>query len=96
MGVINVNVFGPPAPLGAAPLTVHLTPQVQVVDVDKDATFQCLVSGHPVNDIKWLQNGKSISRNSRIEVSEWDEGSSVRPLTLPFQLGSHGPAKVVH
>lgn len=53
----------------SAPLTVHLQPQVQIVDVEKDATFQCMVSGHPINDIKWLHNGKAIARNSRVEVS---------------------------
>lgn len=52
----------------AAPLTVHLQPQVQIVDVDKDATFQCMISGHPVNDVKWLHNGKILARNNRIEV----------------------------
>lgn len=30
-----------------APLSVHLQPQVQVIDVDKNAEFQCIVSGFP-------------------------------------------------
>lgn len=47
---------------------VHLQPQIQMVDVDKDAEFQCIVSGHPVHDIKWLHDGKPISRDNRIEV----------------------------
>lgn len=52
-----------------APLTAHLQPQVQTVDVDKDAQFQCIVSGHPVYEINWLHDGKPIIRDNRIEVS---------------------------
>lgn len=51
-----------------APLTAHLQPQLQTVDVDRDAEFQCIVSGHPVHDIKWLHDGKPILRDNRIEV----------------------------
>lgn len=52
----------------SAPLTAHLQPQVQTVDVDKDAQFQCIVSGHPVHEVTWLHDGKPILRDSRIEV----------------------------
>lgn len=53
-----------------APLTAHLQPQVQTVDVDKDAQFQCVVSGHPLYEITWLHDGKPIvPRDNRIEVS---------------------------
>uniref|UniRef100_A0A1B0GF88 Down syndrome cell adhesion molecule-like protein Dscam2 n=1 Tax=Glossina morsitans morsitans TaxID=37546 RepID=A0A1B0GF88_GLOMM len=51
-----------------APLTAHLQPQVQTVDVDKDAQFQCVVSGHPVQDVNWLHDGKPILRDNRIEI----------------------------
>lgn len=51
-----------------APLTAHLQPQLQTIDVDKDAEFQCIVSGHPVHDIKWLHDGKPILRDNRVEV----------------------------
>lgn len=62
---------------------MHLQPQVQIVDVDKDATFQCMISGHPVNDVKWMHNGKAISRNSRIEVNVgagWQPGTCTEKL----------------
>lgn len=52
-----------------APLTAHLQPQVQIVDVGKDAQFQCIVSGHPVYETNWLHDGKPIIRDNRIEVS---------------------------
>ncbi|XP_022215405.2 Down syndrome cell adhesion molecule-like protein Dscam2 isoform X3 [Drosophila obscura] len=51
-----------------APLTAHLQPQVQTVDVDKDAQFQCIVSGHPVHDVNWLHDGKPILRDNRVEI----------------------------
>lgn len=52
-----------------APLTAHLQPQVQTVDVDKDAQFHCIVSGHPVYEITFLHDGKPIIRDNRVEVS---------------------------
>lgn len=55
--------------LCTAPLTAHLQPQVQTVDVDKDAQFQCIVSGHPVHDVNWLHDGKPILKDNRIEVN---------------------------
>lgn len=55
--------------LKIAPITAHLQPQVQTVDVDKDAQFQCIVSGHPLYEINWLHDGKPIIRDNRIEVS---------------------------
>lgn len=42
---------------------------MQTVDVDKDAQFQCIVSGHPVHDVNWLHDGKPILRDTRIEVT---------------------------
>uniref|UniRef100_A0A1B0DMD4 Uncharacterized protein n=1 Tax=Phlebotomus papatasi TaxID=29031 RepID=A0A1B0DMD4_PHLPP len=51
-----------------APLTAHLQPQVQTVDVDRDAHLQCIVSGFPVQDIVWLHDGKPILRDNRIEI----------------------------
>lgn len=56
--------------LNAAPLTAHLQPQVQTVDVDKDAQFQCIISGHPVHEINWLHDGKPIIRDNSIDVSK--------------------------
>lgn len=42
---------------------------MQTVDVDKDAQFHCVVSGHPVYEINWIHDGKPIIRDNRIEVS---------------------------
>ncbi|XP_031619714.1 Down syndrome cell adhesion molecule-like protein Dscam2 isoform X2 [Contarinia nasturtii] len=51
-----------------APLTAHLQPQVQTVDVDKDAEFHCIVSGSPVYEINFLHDGKPIIRDNRVEI----------------------------
>lgn len=51
-----------------APLTVHLQPQVQTIDVDKDAQFHCVTSGYPISEVTWFHNAKPIVRDNRIEV----------------------------
>lgn len=51
-----------------APLTAHVQPQVQVVDVGKEASFQCIVNGYPVSQVGWLHNGKPVAPDSRVEV----------------------------
>lgn len=71
--------------ISPAPLTVHLQPQVQIVDVDKDAQFQCIVSGHPVNDVNWLHDGKPIIGDNRIEVSR---NQKIRSLQSPDNFWS--------
>lgn len=40
-----------------APLSAHVQPQAQIVDVGKDASFQCVISGYPMSQIIWLHNG---------------------------------------
>ncbi|XP_036340897.1 uncharacterized protein LOC118750280 isoform X2 [Rhagoletis pomonella] len=73
-----------------APLTAHLQPQVQTVDVDKDAQFQCIVSGHPVHDVNWLHDGKPILRDNRVEVKNvWAGCMGVRRYGLGM-LSTHG------
>lgn len=43
-----------------APLSAHVQPQAQIVDVGKDASFQCIISGYPISQIIWLHNGKTL------------------------------------
>ena len=54
-----------------------MQPQVQTVDVDKDAQFQCIVTGHPVHDVNWLHDGKPILRDNRVEVSDILSGAAL-------------------
>ncbi|KAI4469263.1 titin [Holotrichia oblita] len=51
-----------------APLSVHVQPQVQVVDVGKTANFQCIINGYPISQITWMHNGKPVAPDSRVEV----------------------------
>lgn len=53
----------------SAPLSVHLQPDHQTVDVDKNAEFQCIVSGSPVEKVTWLHDGKPLTNDNRIEIS---------------------------
>ncbi|CRK92906.1 CLUMA_CG006322, isoform A, partial [Clunio marinus] len=52
-----------------APLSVHLQPQNQVVDVDKNAEFQCIISGFPVGKVLWMHNGKPLIADGRVEIN---------------------------
>lgn len=51
-----------------APLSIHLQPQLQTIDVDKDAQFHCVASGYPISEVTWFHNGKKIIADNRIEV----------------------------
>lgn len=52
-----------------APLSAHVQPHVQVVDVGKQAAFQCIIGGHPVSRVHWLHNGKPIAKDGRVDLS---------------------------
>lgn len=52
-----------------APITVHLQPPIQTIDVDKEAVFQCIVTGHPASEVTWMHNGKPLLANNRVDVS---------------------------
>ncbi|XP_068083883.1 cell adhesion molecule Dscam1 [Anabrus simplex] len=69
-----------------ASLSVHVQPQSQVVDVGKEAVFQCIPGGYPVLRVSWFHNGKPLVRGSRIEVTSTPEKLSIRPI----QKEDHG------
>lgn len=70
----------------AAPLSAHVQPQTQVVDVGKEAVFQCIIGGHPIARVSWYRNAKPIVRDSRFEMTTSPEKLTVRPL----QKEDHG------
>nr|CAD7399479.1 unnamed protein product [Timema cristinae] len=70
----------------SAPLSAHVQPQNQVVDVGKEAVFQCIPGGHPVTKVVWYRNGKPVVRDARFEVLSSPEKLMVRAL----QKEDHG------
>ncbi|PSN42210.1 hypothetical protein C0J52_11247 [Blattella germanica] len=69
-----------------APLSAHVQPQTQVVDVGKEAVFQCITGGHPITRVSWYRNAKPIIRDGRFQVTSSPEKLTVRPL----QKEDHG------
>ncbi|XP_030749790.1 Down syndrome cell adhesion molecule-like protein Dscam2 isoform X2 [Sitophilus oryzae] len=64
-----------------SPLSVHVQPQVQIVDVGKTAHFQCIINGYPIARINWMHNGKPIAPDSRVEVLNDPPRLTVKELT---------------
>ncbi|XP_049817554.1 Down syndrome cell adhesion molecule-like protein Dscam2 [Aethina tumida] len=64
-----------------SPLSVHVQPQGQIVDVGKDASFQCIVNGYPLSQTTWLHNGKPVAPDNRIEVMAEPPRLTVHHLT---------------
>ena len=63
-----------------APLSVHVQPARQTVDVGKAATLACTVSGFPRAHMFWLKDGRTIRS---VPASE-----SSRPMTLSNSVSS--------
>lgn len=72
-----------------ASLSVHLQPQVQTVDVDKNAEFQCIVSGFPVDKVVWMHNGKPLTNDNRIEIFS-NPSEPYRLILRNIQKEDHG------
>ncbi|CAG7728367.1 unnamed protein product, partial [Allacma fusca] len=43
-----------------SPLSLHVSPQRQEVNSGSDVVFNCSVAGHPVNEVRWLKDGKRL------------------------------------
>lgn len=64
-----------------APLSVHVQPQVQIVDVGKEASFQCIIGGYPISQINWLHNSKPVAPDSRVEMMADPPRLTIRQLS---------------
>ncbi|KAK8378810.1 hypothetical protein O3P69_009493 [Scylla paramamosain] len=51
-----------------APLTAHITPQVQTVDVGGRATFNCSPEGFPQDTITWFKDGDALKVTERVRL----------------------------
>ncbi|KAK7074280.1 hypothetical protein SK128_018951, partial [Halocaridina rubra] len=51
-----------------APLTAHISPQVQTVDVGGLATFNCSPEGFPQDTVTWLKDGEPLEVSERVRI----------------------------
>ncbi|KAK8728929.1 hypothetical protein OTU49_008876, partial [Cherax quadricarinatus] len=51
-----------------APLTAHISPQVQTVDVGGEATFNCSPEGFPQDTITWIKDGEPLQVGGRVRL----------------------------
>ncbi|XP_025832144.1 Down syndrome cell adhesion molecule-like protein Dscam2 isoform X2 [Agrilus planipennis] len=51
-----------------APLSAHMQPQTQTVDVGREASFHCVIGGYPVSQVAWLHNAKTIVSDAKVEI----------------------------
>ncbi|KAK3932604.1 Down syndrome cell adhesion molecule-like protein Dscam2 [Frankliniella fusca] len=50
-----------------APLAAYISPQVQTIDVDRTAFFNCTTEGHPQMSMSWLKDGRPLAPAAGIE-----------------------------
>ncbi|XP_066247380.1 cell adhesion molecule Dscam1 isoform X2 [Euwallacea similis] len=53
-----------------AHLSVHVLPQLQVINSGENALFNCTVSGTPIGRVRWVKNGLPIAfdRNEKLKL----------------------------
>ncbi|XP_069185985.1 cell adhesion molecule Dscam1 isoform X2 [Procambarus clarkii] len=51
-----------------APLTAHISPQVQTVDVGGVATFNCSPEGFPQDTVTWIKDGEPLETGGRVRL----------------------------
>ena len=63
-----------------SPLSVRIHPEMQAVDLSRDALFQCFINGYPVEHISWLHNGNILYSNEKYHID--DKDTSVSTLII--------------
>lgn len=51
-----------------APLTVHIQPARQTIDLGKSAELSCSVTGFPHTSVTWLKDGQPLRTGSRVRL----------------------------
>lgn len=49
-----------------APLSAHVEPAEQTIDVGEEAVFNCTVYGNPVSSVRWFKDGELVEGNARV------------------------------
>lgn len=70
----------------SAPLSAHIQPPVQTIDVGKEAVFMCTHGGFPVTRVLWYHNGNLIYKNGRHNFMSSPERLYIKPV----QKEDHG------
>lgn len=65
-----------------APVTAHVQPQTQTVDVGREANFECIAGGFPISQVSWYHDGEPIAQdNNGVEVKAEPPSLTVRRLS---------------
>ncbi|XP_049839470.1 Down syndrome cell adhesion molecule-like protein Dscam2 [Schistocerca gregaria] len=77
-----------------APLTVHVTPHLLVVNSGESATFNCSVSGSPVSSVEWLHNAEPLAagRARLLSPLVLHVAAATRAHRGVYQCVAHGEA----
>lgn len=49
-------------------MSVKIDPPLQVIDSRKSASFNCSVSGYPIQSIRWYKNGHPLVKEDRMDT----------------------------
>nr|XP_049701279.1 Down syndrome cell adhesion molecule-like protein Dscam2 isoform X20 [Helicoverpa armigera] len=52
------------------PISVRIKPEVVRTKTNADVTFECKVSGHPIELVYWVHDAKVVKPNERLKISE--------------------------
>ncbi|EEB12183.1 down syndrome cell adhesion molecule, putative, partial [Pediculus humanus corporis] len=63
-----------------APLSVHIQPQIQIVDVNNEAVFECVIGGFPLSQISWFHDGKLLTKSKRHKFKENFDKLYIKPV----------------
>ncbi|GBP58825.1 Roundabout homolog 2 [Eumeta japonica] len=52
------------------PIAVRMIPEVLQTEINADATVECKISGHPVDVVYWVHDGKTLTHSDRVQTLE--------------------------
>ncbi|XP_068620593.1 cell adhesion molecule Dscam1 [Battus philenor] len=52
------------------PISVRIKPEVLRTKANSNITFECKVTGHPIEIVYWLHDGKVVTTSDRVRISE--------------------------
>ncbi|XP_073953751.1 Down syndrome cell adhesion molecule 4 isoform X2 [Choristoneura fumiferana] len=52
------------------PISVRIKPEALRTKINSDIIFECKVSGHPIEKLYWVHNGRTVKTNERVRLSD--------------------------